>query len=548
MRRGTALLLILAMLGALLLSGFTGSFDDTEPAAPTESPEPSPEPDRSLSWARAFRSSKLPEGRLTPEEIAFYVPDEEGGASVVNVRKEEVLAWWNEQESLPRTRYFEQFMPEELAELYPVLDYAMAHGYSRASVPTTAFGGQDVVFAAKYLRLTYRINASGIGALSVASFDLEDGQTLQYVLVTLPGMDARGRMSEYLQSIAAAREIVAGMPEGLSEYDKALYLYRWLTENVCYFVGGEPMDYYDTEWTLLYDALVKKETVCAGFAEALYVLYNLAGIECFTVEGYLSTPEGGGGHIWNVAKIDGEYYQFDATWDVGVPPVCYGFFGVSEERLQSYYRRYVETLAEEYCPACTKDLPLPGSDADDSSGPLSPGTVEDGVYRQPYWDLVLRVDDSWKLYSREEIVEEFYGGLQLSVEDALRYQIPFFDLVLMIGTDTVQVFLEKAPVQTSDGTRCSDPETYMDSLFQTLPELMAEYGLKDPAVVRFRTEICGRSYEAVSVTGKIGWNRYTQAFYCVERDGVFLTISIAVTGAQSCDEILGELLGEAAGA
>lgn len=539
MRRGTAFLLILAMLGALLLSGFTGSFDDTEPAAPAESPEPSPEPDRSLSWARAFRSSKLPEGRLTPEEIAFYVPDEEGGASVVNVRKEEVLAWWNEQESLPRTRFFEQFMPENLAELFPVLDYAMAHGYSRASVPTTAFCGQDVVFAAKYLRLTYRINASGIGALSVASFDLEDGQTLQYVLVTLPGMDARGRMSEYIQSIAAAREIVAGIPEGSSEYDKALCLYNWLTENVRYDYD----DYYDGQWTLLYDALVKKRTVCAGYAEALYVLYNLAGIECFTIEGYLSTPEGGGGHIWNVAKIDGEYYQFDATWDEGVTPEEYRFFGVSEETLQSYYQRHVETLAEEYCPPCTKDLPLP----EDWSSPLfeklNPGRVRNGVYSQPYFDLTLCPDESWTVYSREEIITTYYMGMDLSMEMMLDMGLPYMDLVMDRRKDLVQIILEPSPVQTGNGEICEDAKSYMDNVALTLPEVLRSTGVKNASVTRYRTEICGRSYEALNLTGKSGWTRVNQTYYCTERDGVFLTISIAASGSGDCDGLLAELLG-----
>ena len=84
----------------------------------------------------------------------------------------------------------------------------------------------------------------------------------------------------------------------------------------------------------------------------------------------------------------------------------------------------------------------------------------------------------------------------------------------------------------------------MDCMARSLPELLGGYGLKDPAVVRCRAEICGRSYEAVCVTGTLGRSGFSQAFYCTQRDGCFLTISIALNGKTSAEEVLAELLAE----
>jgi hypothetical protein len=77
--------------------------------------------------------------------------------SVFNVSGEEVYG--NRLARLPRTRFFEQYLsPELVDELLPALDYAMAHGYSRLSIPTTCLSYGLIEGASKYLTQTYRIN------------------------------------------------------------------------------------------------------------------------------------------------------------------------------------------------------------------------------------------------------------------------------------------------------------------------------------------------------------------------------------------------------
>ena len=536
MKRVIALWLAVLML-AVLLTGCAGGQEPAPTTAPEETvaPTPDPTPDRSLSWAKAFHDDSLPAGSLTPEEIAFCVTDEYGNSSVVNVSKAEIQSWWDEQETLPRTHYFEQFMPEALQELFPLLDYAMANSYSCFCVPTTGFTPSDVAVGKSFLQWMYRINSSIVSAESRGSFDLGGGKTLQYIQITFRGMDEQGSRSEYQESIAKAREIVAQIPEGSGDYEKILFLYNWLTENVYY----DDNDYYESEWNLLYDTLVRNQTVCAGYAEALYVMSNLAGVECYVTMGTLFDGENWEGHAWNVAKIDGEYYQFDATWDQGSPPERYCFFGVSDETLQSFWARLVMLPPEQYSQPCTHDLPLPGGDPIPAG--LSAGTVEESSYSQPFADLYLSWNAAWHAYSREEITEMFYDGLELDMGQYLRLGTPYLDLMLERNGELLQVLMELSPVESGDGKRGNSASRYMDAVEQEI-EAQGESGIETR---RFRTEINGRAYECLAVSGVLDGNAGAEIVYCTERDGCLVTIYVVSYAEARCEQILQELLREA---
>lgn len=128
-------------------------------------------------------------------------------------------------------------------------------------------------------------------------------------------LKAAGRFQETLD---AAREIVDSIPP---EYDtdalKAYYLYDWVCQNVAYDVYHiENTGYVNNTPQSAYGALVEKRAVCDGIASAVQLLFNMAGIECGKVEGIDISDDEHIGHVWNYAKIDGEIWDFDATWDL----------------------------------------------------------------------------------------------------------------------------------------------------------------------------------------------------------------------------------------
>lgn len=106
--------------------------------------------------------------------------------------------------------------------------------------------------------------------------------------------------------------------DGKSDYEKIKAIYDYICANVEY-------DYdhlNDSSYTLkctAYAALINKTAVCQGYAGLLYRLALEAGVDCRMITG----TGNGGGHAWNIVKLDGKYYNVDATWDAGETEYTY---------------------------------------------------------------------------------------------------------------------------------------------------------------------------------------------------------------------------------
>lgn len=164
-----------------------------------------------------------------------------------------------------------------------------------------------------------------------------------------------------LLSIDKAKEILNGTPQGLSVAETASYLYSYVTENVEYNDYGD-----DQLHNYLYDALFINETQCDGFANALSLLYNMAGIPCIEK---VSQPvkEGEAGHTWNCAYIDGCWYNFDATIDPEAIKTMNCYYAFSDDLVD------IVPDYQELMPSCTMGLYM------NSSGHFQ-SEASDGVY------------------------------------------------------------------------------------------------------------------------------------------------------------------------
>lgn len=66
---------------------------------------------------------------------------------------------------------------------------------------------------------------------------------------------------------------------------------------------------------LAYGPLVEKRGICGGLAWAFKTLMDEANIECLCVSGFLK-EDLKTGHMWNLVKLDGQYYHVDPTWGI----------------------------------------------------------------------------------------------------------------------------------------------------------------------------------------------------------------------------------------
>lgn len=90
---------------------------------------------------------------------------------------------------------------------------------------------------------------------------------------------------------------------GLTDYEKMCRIYEYVIN--CAEYEYDPV--YYPERHSAYGALFNGRSVCQGFSQLFYRLCMTAGIPCRII----SSED----HAWNIAKVDGNYYLLDSTWD-----------------------------------------------------------------------------------------------------------------------------------------------------------------------------------------------------------------------------------------
>lgn len=138
----------------------------------------------------------------------------------------------------------------------------------------------------------------------VKDWDLEFNVNKQKFEVTFTyRLTADEVSSMNLASEKAAREIISELSPDMDDYEKLKFFHDYLILNCRTDAGDE---YADT----VYGALVRKKALCEGYTKAFAYLCNLVGIENVIVTGETTVA-----HMWNMVKLNGNWYHVDVTWD-----------------------------------------------------------------------------------------------------------------------------------------------------------------------------------------------------------------------------------------
>lgn len=97
---------------------------------------------------------------------------------------------------------------------------------------------------------------------------------------------------------------------GKSQYDLVCAVNDYLCDTV-YYPPNEP---YEPVTHTAYGALADGCAVCEGYSCAAKLMLNALGIGADIEVG---TCIDGGGHAWNLVKVDDAWYQMDVTWNDG---------------------------------------------------------------------------------------------------------------------------------------------------------------------------------------------------------------------------------------
>jgi len=107
------------------------------------------------------------------------------------------------------------------------------------------------------------------------------------------------------------------IPSNATEFQRELAVHDFIVMSCSYDVSAIS----DTEGRFLsftaYGAFSDDgRIVCEGYSRAMQLMLAFVGIECSLVCGEAFDEDGGSQlHMWNLVKIDGDYYYLDATWN-----------------------------------------------------------------------------------------------------------------------------------------------------------------------------------------------------------------------------------------
>lgn len=116
-----------------------------------------------------------------------------------------------------------------------------------------------------------------------------------------------------------------------TDYEKMKSIYGYICDNVTYDHEHLEDDSYTLKYTA-YAALINKTAVCQGYAVLLYRMALEAGIDARLIAGRANNNN----HGWNIAQMEGYYYNLDATWDAG--ETTYDYFLRSNDNFKGHTR------------------------------------------------------------------------------------------------------------------------------------------------------------------------------------------------------------------
>lgn len=108
--------------------------------------------------------------------------------------------------------------------------------------------------------------------------------------------------------------------EGLSDFEKELFLHDYMTEHLVYdFASAGKREGKAVFSHSAYGAVMYGRAVCQGISAMFKILADIAGIPTIMISGRLasgSKQAESGPHAWNLVCIDGSYAHLDVTNDL----------------------------------------------------------------------------------------------------------------------------------------------------------------------------------------------------------------------------------------
>lgn len=197
---------------------------------------------------------------------------------------------------------------------------------------------------------------NGESAISHQSFNAEDKSIsldhkwnqAQYPPCVSEKYDITTKRQEQV-NVKVSQILASIITPNMRDVDKEIAIHDYVVNNVAYddaslSTAKNKTRYDNDDVNTAYAALIKGKSMCEGYAEAINQLLTAAGVESIIITGDAGTDtDGWDSHAWNLVKLDGEYYQLDATWDdpvlkSGGQVLHHSYFNLTDSQIQKNHK------------------------------------------------------------------------------------------------------------------------------------------------------------------------------------------------------------------
>lgn len=203
-------------------------------------------------------------------------------------------------DSVSEDKYAYQTLDDETKQVYDEIVYAIQNRETDVQIATTDL--DEMMLAYQAVRYDY-CEFFWIDQLTYVTYSRDDEITAIEITPTFT-MSEEEQEKLQQQIDAEADRMLADAPVEGSDFDKALYVYEILINEVDYVEESENNQN-------IISVFINHETICQGYAYATQYLLERLEIPCTTVTG---TVDNGEAHAWNLVILDGDYYYIDTTW------------------------------------------------------------------------------------------------------------------------------------------------------------------------------------------------------------------------------------------
>jgi transglutaminase/protease-like cytokinesis protein 3 len=138
--------------------------------------------------------------------------------------------------------------------------------------------------------------------------------------------------------LAKAEGIIADLiNDDMNDYERVLAIHDYIVLNASYQLQSDDPEIHRSLFRAE-GVLMNGAGVCGSYTGTMSLLLGMAGIESIYVTGIGQNSSGLSElHAWNKVRIDGQWYNFDVTWNDPSPDkpdgISYAYFGLTDEAL-----------------------------------------------------------------------------------------------------------------------------------------------------------------------------------------------------------------------